>query len=99
LINVISNYDELFQEPTEFPPKREVEHKICLQQDAPFLNIGMYRSSVIENAEIKKQVHELLDKGIIKPISSPIQNCNNFNQYFFLLLDDKKFWGVYMIHI
>jgi hypothetical protein len=30
----------------------------------------MYRSSVIENAEIKKQVQELLDKGIIRPSSS-----------------------------
>jgi hypothetical protein len=32
LINIISNYDDLFQEPTWFPPKREVEHEIYLQQ-------------------------------------------------------------------
>jgi ribulose bisphosphate carboxylase small subunit len=70
LVKIISNYDELFQEPTGFPPKREVEHEIYLQQDAPLPNIGMYRSSVIENAEIKKQVQELLDKGIIRPSSS-----------------------------
>jgi hypothetical protein len=31
LVKIISNYDELFQEPTEFPPKRGVEHEICLQ--------------------------------------------------------------------
>jgi hypothetical protein len=71
LVKIISNYDELFQEPTGFPPKREVEHEIYLQQDAPLPNIGMYRSSVLENAEIKKQVQELLDKGIIRPSSSP----------------------------
>jgi hypothetical protein len=30
LVNIISNYDELFQEPTGLPPKREVEHEIYL---------------------------------------------------------------------
>jgi hypothetical protein len=70
LVKIISNYDELFKEPTGLPPKREVEHEIYLQQDAPLPNIGMYRSSVLENVEIKKQVQEFLDKGIIKPSSS-----------------------------
>jgi hypothetical protein len=42
-----------------------------LQQDAPLPNIGMYRSSIIENAQIKKQFQELLNKGIIITISSP----------------------------
>jgi hypothetical protein len=62
LVDIISNYNELFQEPTGLPPKRGVEHEIYLQQDAPLPNIGMYRSSMIESAEIKKQVQELLDK-------------------------------------
>ena len=53
------------------PPKREVEHEIYLQQDAPLLKIGMYRSSVIKNVEIKKQVQEFLDPGIMIPSSSP----------------------------
>jgi hypothetical protein len=34
-----------------------------LQQDVPLPNIGMYRLSALENAEIKKQVQELLEKG------------------------------------
>jgi hypothetical protein len=71
LVKIISNYDELFQEPTGFPPKREVEHEIYLQQDAPLPRIGMYRSSVLENIDIKKQFQEFLDKGIIRPSSSP----------------------------
>jgi hypothetical protein len=71
LVKIISNYDELFQEQTGFPPKREVEHKTYLQQDAPLPNNGLYRSSMLENAEINKQVLELLDKGIIRPSSSP----------------------------
>jgi hypothetical protein len=31
----------------------------------------MYRSSIIENAEIKKQVQELIERGAIRPSSSP----------------------------
>jgi hypothetical protein len=31
LIKIISNYDELFQEPIGFPSKREVKHEIYLQ--------------------------------------------------------------------
>ena len=31
----------------------------------------MYRLSALENAEIKKQVQELLEKGFIRPSTSP----------------------------
>jgi len=71
LVKIVSNYDELFHEPIGMPLKREVEHEIYLQQDAPVSNIGMYRSSVLYNAEIKKHVQELINKGIIRPSSSP----------------------------
>ena len=54
LVKVVSDYDILFQEPKGIPPKREIEHEIYLQQDAPLPNIGMYRLSALENAEIKK---------------------------------------------
>jgi hypothetical protein len=46
-------------------------HEINLQQDAPLPNIGMYMLSALENAEIKKQVQELLKKGFIRPSTSP----------------------------
>jgi hypothetical protein len=65
LVKIISNYDEVFQEPQGLPPRREIQHEIQLQQDAPLPNIGMYRLSVLENEEIKKQVQELLEKGVI----------------------------------
>ena len=71
LKNVVSEYDMLFQEPKRLPPKKEIIHYINLQQDAPLPNIGMYRLSTLENAEIKKQVHELLKKGFIRPSKSP----------------------------
>ena len=70
LTKVVYDYDILFQEPKGLPPTREIQHDIHLQQDAPLPNIGMYRSSVIENANIKKQVQALLERGNIKPSSS-----------------------------
>lgn len=67
----VSEYDILFQEPKGLPPKKEIVHDIHLQQDAPFPNIGMYRLSTLENAKIKKRVQELLNKGFIRPSTSP----------------------------
>jgi hypothetical protein len=71
LYEVVNQFDEMFKEPKGLPPKRGIQHEIQLQQDCPLPNIGMYRMSVMENAEIKKQIQELLDKGVIVPISSP----------------------------
>jgi hypothetical protein len=71
LFEVVTQYDEMFKEPKGLPPKRGVQHEIQLQQDSPLPNIGMYRMLVMENAEIKKQIQELLDKGVIVPSSSP----------------------------
>jgi hypothetical protein len=65
MIGVISNYDEISQKPGGLPPKREIQHEINLQQDAPLPNVGMYRMSAVEMAEIKKQVQDLLDQGVI----------------------------------
>eukprot|EP00253_Pinus_taeda_P004825 PITA_04825 len=58
-------------EPKGLPPKKEIVHDIILQQDVPLPNIGMYRLSTLENAKIKKQVQELLEKGFIRPSTSP----------------------------
>lgn len=55
------------------PPKREIQHEIQLQQYCP-PNIGLYKMSVMENAEIKKQIQELFDKGVIIPITSPCRS-------------------------
>jgi hypothetical protein len=71
LYKVVNQYDEMFKEPKGLPPKRGIQHEIQLQQDCPLPNIGMYIMSVMENAKIKKQIQELLDKGVIVPSSLP----------------------------
>ena len=74
LVEVLNQYGEMFQEPKGFPPKRGIQHEIQLQQDCPLPNIGMYKISVMESAEIKKKIQELLDKGIIRPSTLPCRS-------------------------
>jgi hypothetical protein len=71
LYEVVNQYDEIFKEPKGLCPKRGIQHEIQLQQDCPLPNIGMYRMSFMENDEIKKQIQELLDRGVILQSSSP----------------------------
>jgi len=71
LCELIYNYDAMFQEPRGLHPNREIQLEIHLQHDTPLPNIGMYGMSTIEMEEIKKKVHELLNQGVIRPITSP----------------------------
>jgi hypothetical protein len=63
LYEVVNQYDEMFKEPKGLPPKRGIQHEIQLQQDCPLPNIGMYRMSVMENAEIKNKSKSCSTKG------------------------------------
>jgi hypothetical protein len=54
LIDIVSKYDDIFQELDGLPPKREIQHEIHLQQDSPLPNVARYRMSVVEMTEIKK---------------------------------------------
>jgi len=68
---VISEFEDLFQIPNELPPKRDIQHEIQLLPDVALPNIGLYRHSFMENEEIKRQVKELLEQGVIRPSTSP----------------------------
>jgi hypothetical protein len=71
---IVNENVEMFQEPRELPPKRGIQHEILLQRDGPLPNIDMCGMSIMENVEIIKQVQELLDKGVIKPSTSPCRS-------------------------
>jgi hypothetical protein len=71
LYEVVNQYDEIFQEPKGLPPKRDIQHEIQLQQDCPLPNICMYMILVMENVQIKKQIQNFLDKGVIIPNTLP----------------------------
>ena len=53
------------------PPDREVEFSIKLEPSIAPISRRPYRIAPRELAEMKKQLEELVDKGFIRPSSSP----------------------------
>jgi hypothetical protein len=60
--------DEL---PHSLPPIRSISHHIDLIQGSSLSNKDAYRWTPRENEEVKNQVQELLDKGLVREILSP----------------------------
>jgi hypothetical protein len=59
--------DEL---PRSLPPIRSVSHHIDLIPGASFPNKKTYRLTPQENEEVKRQVQDLMDKGLVREILS-----------------------------
>jgi hypothetical protein len=60
--------DEL---PCSLPPIRSISHHIDLIPRAGFPNKATYKLTPQENEEVKRQVQDLMDKGLIQESSSP----------------------------
>jgi hypothetical protein len=71
-IPVVCEYADVFPyELTGMPPDRDIEFAIELQQGTTPISKRPYRMPPAELAELKKQLQELLDKGFIRPSTSP----------------------------
>ena len=57
--------------PDGLPSVRSISHCMDLILGASFPNKAPYRLTSIENEELNRQVHELLQKGLIREILSP----------------------------
>eukprot|EP00253_Pinus_taeda_P012208 PITA_12208 len=57
--------------PDKLPPKQSISHHIDFILGASLPNKAAYRMSPKDNEEIRKQVQELLDKGLIRESLSP----------------------------
>ena len=68
---VVEEYKDIFTSPNGVPLHCQVKHSIDLTLGAPLPNGLVYRNSLLENEEIKHQIQELLQKGHIRPSSSP----------------------------
>jgi len=57
---VMKEYEDIFTSPAGVPLHCQVKHSIDLTPGAPLPNGPIYRRSVLENDEIKRQIQELL---------------------------------------
>jgi hypothetical protein len=71
-IPVVCEYPDVFpDELPGMPPDRDIEFAIQLQPRTAPISKRPYRMPPAELTELKKQLQELLDKGFIRPSTSP----------------------------
>jgi len=71
-IPVVCEFPDVFPEDLlGLPPDREVEFSIELEPSTAPISRCLYHMAPRELAEMKKQLEELMEKGFIRPSSSP----------------------------
>ncbi|KAJ9535388.1 hypothetical protein OSB04_un001497 [Centaurea solstitialis] len=71
-VPVVSEYPDVFPDDLPgVPPERQVEFRIDLVPGAAPIAKAPYRLAPPEMQELSKQLEELLDKGFIRPSTSP----------------------------
>jgi hypothetical protein len=71
-IHVVREFPDVFPDDlSEMPPERVIEFKIELQPSTAPVAKSLYRMSPMEVKELKVQLQGLLDKGYIRPSTSP----------------------------
>jgi hypothetical protein len=71
-IKVVCEYPDIFLgELPSMPPDRDIEFSIELLPGTAPISKRPYRMDVKDLVELKKQIEELLEKGFIRPSSSP----------------------------
>ena len=72
LPRVICEYEDVFSdELLGLPPYRDVDFVIELHPGTSLISMTLHRMASTELQEVKVQLQELLDKGFIKPSTSP----------------------------
>ena len=72
LPRVVCEYEDVFpNELPRLPPQRDVEFIIELPHGTLPISMTPHRMEPVELQELKVQLQELLDKGFIRPSTSP----------------------------
>lgn len=71
--NLLKGYKDIVAKdiPDGLPPIRSISHCMDLIPRASLPNKAPYRLTTAENEELNRQVHELLQKGLIRASLSP----------------------------
>jgi hypothetical protein len=70
ILNLLKQYEYLFNTPTSLPPSRFCEHSIPLFEGARPVSIRSYRFSPQMKDEVENQVKDMLNNGIIQHSNS-----------------------------
>ncbi|KAK4406374.1 Retrovirus-related Pol polyprotein from transposon.6 [Sesamum angolense] len=71
-IPVVRDFPEVFLDDLlGLPPHREVDFTIETLPGVASISIALYRMTPVELQELKKQLEELLEKGFVRPSTSP----------------------------
>jgi len=82
---MVQEFLEVIQEVPGLPPDREIEFAIELLPSTAPISKAPYRMALAELVELKKQLQELLDKGLIQPsvilVGSPWEYDHNPSEF------------------
>lgn len=87
---VLEAYADIFKEPTQLPPVREMDHCMPLQEEIEPINLKAYRYAHFQKYEIEKKVQDMLKLRLIKPSTSPFSSP--------VLLVKKKKWHLAILY-
>jgi hypothetical protein len=68
----LDDFQDVFAEPSDFPPHRNYDHAITLLPRSVPVNARPYRYSPLHKDEIEKHVKGLLENGFITTSTKPI---------------------------
>ncbi|XP_028237019.1 uncharacterized protein LOC114416356 [Glycine soja] len=71
---LLIRFSTLFQNPSGLPPNRDTDHHIHLLPHTNPVNVRPYRYPHYQKKEIEQQVNDMLQKGLIRPSTSPFSS-------------------------
>ncbi|XP_057436668.1 uncharacterized protein LOC130729063 [Lotus japonicus] len=71
LVEVLGEFDAVFQDIQGLPPTRKHDHAIHLKTRADIPNLRPYKIPHFQKSEVENMVQEMLNSGIIRPSISP----------------------------
>ena len=78
LPRVVCEYEDVFPHKLpRLPPQRVVDFSIELHLGTSPISMTLHRMAPVELQELRVQLHELLDKGFIRPSTSPWVTIKN----------------------
>jgi hypothetical protein len=74
LSQILTTFADIFQEPQDLPPARDIDHRIHLQNESEVVNIRPHRMSFKQKDTMEDLILHLLQSQVIRPSVSPFSS-------------------------